>query len=62
MTEYTLRTYIFNKYDIEYNDVKKILYIHNPVDVSEMGLIRFLCREYDYQDIRVESRSRAILC
>ena len=41
MTEYTLRTYIFNKYDIEYNDIKKILYIHNPVDVSEMGLIRF---------------------
>ena len=62
MNEYTLRTYIFNKYDVEYNDYLKILYIHNPIDVSEFNLLKWLCREYDYKDIRVEPRNGVITC
>ena len=48
---------LFERYDIEYNIKHKILYIHKPIQVSDMQIVRALVKDYDVDDIIVEPRS-----
>ena len=42
-------------YDIEYDYVNKILYIHKPISVGDFKLVKELYK--GYKDIRVEPRN-----
>ena len=47
---------LFEKYDIEYNIHLKILYIHEPILVSDFRLLKVLLKDWEIKDIRVEPR------
>jgi hypothetical protein len=47
---------LFDKYDIEYNIHLKILYIHEPISVSDFRLLKVLLKGWEIKDIRVEPR------
>ena len=51
----TIKRKLYLKYDIEFDAVDKILYIHKPISVSDFKLIRELSK--NYKDIRVEPRN-----
>lgn len=42
-------------YDIEYDYVNKILYIHKPISVSDFRWVKELNKEY--KEVRVERRN-----
>ena len=42
-------------YDIEYDYVNKILYIHKPISVSDFRWVKELNKEY--KEVRVEPRN-----
>lgn len=51
----TIKKNLCLKYDIEYDVVDKILYIHKPISVSDFKWVKKLNKEY--KEVRVEPRN-----
>ena len=51
----TIKKNLCLKYDIEYDVVDKILYIHKPISVSDFKWVKKLNKAY--KEVRVEPRN-----
>lgn len=53
MNEYELKRFLFRKYDIEYEEITKRLYIHKPIEVKDLQRVRQLTKDDNIQEIIV---------
>lgn len=53
MNEYELKSFLFRKYNIEYETITKRLYIHKPIEVKDLQKVRQLTKNDNIQEIIV---------